>query len=150
MKSIKQIIINICVLAVVLVGYNVFASEFDPKTGDLLAPELLLVREDAQGNRVLMTVENAPRALNNENEMLAVIANAEANSNSTSAVEGGAAGTSPSEFDASTGTAAWYYWYYPTRYNYWYSYGYYSYYPRYTYTRYYRNNYYNYWYYYRW
>jgi hypothetical protein len=146
MSRFKQVLVNLFVLGAIIVGVNVFASEFDPETGKLLAPELLIVREDAQGQRTLLTLDKAPLELKSEAEMQDLIAEAETKGNGGSASEGGAEGSHPSEFDVSTSTPAWYYWYYPNSYNCWYSYGYYSYYPRYTYTW----GYYRYWYYYRW
>jgi hypothetical protein len=149
----KQFIVQVGVLATVMVGFNVFASEFDPKTGDLVAPEVLVVREDAQGNRVLLSVDKAPSELKSDADMQALAARAEKLGKPVDASEGGAEGSAPSEFDKASGTPAWYYWYYPTNnygygygYNYWYSYGCYSYYP----VSYYSWGYYRYSYYYRW
>jgi hypothetical protein len=143
----KQIFIQICVLTAVLVGFRVFASEFDPTTEENLAPEMLVVREDAQGNRVLLAVEEAPKSLKTENEKRALIEQAEKMNLEIFADEGGAEGSGPNEFDEATGTPAWYYWYYPrTNYSYWYSWGRYSYYPTYSYNW----GRYRYWYYYRW
>lgn len=133
MSRFKNVIINACVLGAVLMGFNVFASEFDTDTGKLAAPEMVLVREDAAGNRTLLKVEKAPAEITSDAEMVDVIRKAEDANDGADADEGGAEGSAPSEFDHATGTAAWYYWYYPNTYNCWYSYGYYSYYPRYNY-----------------
>lgn|GEM_PF-1147803 len=162
MSQVKQMIVQVCVLATVLVGFNVFASEFDPKTGELQAPSALVVREDAQGNRVILAVDEAPLELSSEADMQRLADEAEMANVTVNPSEGGAEGSSPSEFDVSSGTPAWYYWYYPHnygyRYNYGYGYGYgynynnyysygcYSYYP----VNYYRRGYYSYSYYYRW
>jgi len=150
-RIVKQTVIQVFVLATVLVGLNVFASEFDPKTGELLAPQALVVREDADGNRVFLTVEKAPAELKSEKDMQKLAQAAEEANESIVANEGGAEGSSPSEFDKTTGTPAWYYWYYPNnnyyRHNpYYYSYGCYSYYP----VNYYGWGGYRYYYYYRW
>ncbi len=147
MSRVKQLIVQVFVLAFVLVGFKVFASEFDPRTGELIAPEVLVVREDAQGNRVVLTLDQAPAALETEADLRHVARSAEKANKPVNPREGGAEGSAPSEFDASTGTASWYYWSYPRyRYNYYYSYGCYSYYP----VSYYTWGYYRYSYYYRW
>jgi hypothetical protein len=155
MSRVKQFVVQVCVLAFVLLGFKVFASEFDPRSGELVAPELLVVREDPQGNRVILTLDEAPASLESEADLMRVAEAAEATNARVSPVEGGAEGSSPSEFDRTTGTAAWHYWYYPNnryRYrghyysSYYYSYGYYSYYP----VTYYNWGYYRYSYYYRW
>jgi hypothetical protein len=151
MSRMKQMVVQVCVLATVLVGFNVFASEFDPKTGELLAPEVLVVREDTAGNRVVLSVDKAPAQLEAA-DMARLASEAESSAVAVSPTEGGAEGSGPREFDKVTGTPAWYYWSYPRAnyghgyYNYYYSYGYYSYYP----VNYYNYGYYRYYYYYRW
>lgn len=140
-------LIQLFVLATVLVGFQVFASEFDEEVSSLPAPEVLIVREDADGNRVILGVEEAPEALETDAERRAFIEYAEAEGELIDSVQEGGEGDMPTEFDEATGTPAWNYWYYPnTYYSYWYSYGWYSYYPAYSYSW----GYYNYWYYYRW
>ncbi|MEO5667364.1 MAG: hypothetical protein ABIR96_04825 [Bdellovibrionota bacterium] len=147
-RIVKQMVVQVCVLATVMVGCSVFASEFDPKTGELVAPDALVVREDVHGERVLLTVEKAPKELKTEADMKNLAIAAEKAAATVDASEGGAEGSGPSEFDKTSGTAAWYYWYYPNNYsyNYYYSYGCYSYYP----VSYYNYGYYRYYYYYRW
>ncbi|NCN41177.1 hypothetical protein GW916_07990 [bacterium] len=146
-RFVPNFLVQLLVLGAILASYQVFAnSEFDSETGELIAPELVLVREDVDGNRTVLSVEEVPETLETDADKIALIERTE-EAGVVINPEDGAEGNKPSEFDRTTATPAWHRWYYPrSSYSYWYSYGYYSYYPAYSY------NYssYRYWYYYRW
>ncbi len=151
-KLIPNFLIQLIVLAAIIASYNVFASnastssEFDSDSQASSAPALVIVREDNDGNRVLLEVNDAPATIETEAEKIALINRAE-EAGVVINPEDGAEGNKPSEFDETTATPAWCRWYYPqSSYSYWYSYGSYSYYPAY----YYNYSSYRYWYYYRW